>query len=728
MIGLTRGTAERIKRIIDRSPGNVQDVSKGRWRGHRPFLVKCTSSTAADTSGVGAQCYPGVIVELDPAATTHDTLGTVWLTLIGDDAEPIQPVSGVVYSCLMAGKVEAATDDTRPRAFAASGTTSDSANCSSWLSLPECATLTIVAADGSCGCIDLTQTASMTRESGALVSDDRLYGCPPGIVTEDCPDDGGPSKFNLVVAGFTGASVGYNGNWTLTYTTTPSARWTQTRDGVTWYVSGSAGSNWNLYGDDGSSSPTYEDVSVASCCEEITLTLDDGGSSTDPPATLTITPATACGNGPAYTPRIDIIYGDCGQCFRMRWVPVAGSGARTITFREVGCGSSNGSPYIEFASADELLCKDDATECGDNRLLVRVTCDQCSVCDCETGIAWDGAGYYCVDNVGCLLLSEDPGETYKLCMGPFDTQSECEDYVLVNCTSCDGGSALVPKSMCVSIALDTGTDCICVDGLEFVITWVDGVWINTAWLGNDIAPDNSLYDTGCEVTGFEPNTWLFNLTGAYIHTDPCVIKFEAIIGRTLTGGGTANVGSLTGQSGSDGMCDLADGTPVTFTASTSGVSGFCGDNPTYTVTITPSTDNCEPSPVQPTYNCVNGTCIEVFDGSGKSLAECEDECGIAGDCSQDDCCIEGGDGAVLNIPDGTYAGNYFSVWNANVSSWLAYFTVPGLGTVSVYIYTTTSGCSYEIGVDTDEGTTTCNPLLATFAGTDFGATGDVTVS
>lgn len=118
MMGLRPSTAERIRRILDRSPGSEQTYGTGRWKGLRPTLVRCTSATAADTSGVGAQCYPGIIVDLEPTGTSQDDLddGAVWLTVYGNDMVPQVPEDDGIYLCVLLGDVEADTGDTRPRA------------------------------------------------------------------------------------------------------------------------------------------------------------------------------------------------------------------------------------------------------------------------------------------------------------------------------------------------------------------------------------------------------------------------------------------------------------------------------------------------------------------------------------------------------------------------------------------------------------------------------------
>lgn len=379
---LTNRTADLIRqRVLDRSPGDADHTRTKDTLGRRPVFVRCTSATAADTSGVGAQCYPGIIVDPKASATTQETGGTVWLTLLGSGGLPKKPKSGVVYECLLTGDVEAVTDDTRARAFAVMGAAATGADCSTFQGLIRygtCATLSITEVVGACACIDADQVAYLTydNDEDALVSDDPIYGCPPGVLAGICDggvgNDGAPLKWNIVVAGFGAPNTSFNQSYTLTHTT--GNVWSGTKNGVT--VTATRGiAGWTMSISDGGSITVTYDSAMAHCCDTITFDLDDGDGTTTPPATLDMDIATACGNGPAYTPRLERVAGDCGPCLKFSLAPTAGSGSRSIVFERMGCGEdADGSPYAEFASDDPLLCTDNWTTCSDNRVVVRLTC------------------------------------------------------------------------------------------------------------------------------------------------------------------------------------------------------------------------------------------------------------------------------------------------------------------------------------------------------------------
>lgn len=116
---LSKHTGAQLKQVIaHRGGGGGDKRPAGTGSGNRDSVfVRCTSATAADTSGVGAQCYPGIIVDPQSDQTSQPTLGTVWLTVLTTGSSVGVPVNNQVYECLLTGRVEAAAGDVRPRAF-----------------------------------------------------------------------------------------------------------------------------------------------------------------------------------------------------------------------------------------------------------------------------------------------------------------------------------------------------------------------------------------------------------------------------------------------------------------------------------------------------------------------------------------------------------------------------------------------------------------------------------
>lgn len=108
-------TAQKLKLLLG-DQGAGDPPRKNRPDSRRPALVRCTSASAASGGGVGAQCYPGVIL-LDEADATAETDGAAcWLTLWKTDGTTATPTSGQVYPTILAGHLTVGTDE-RQRAF-----------------------------------------------------------------------------------------------------------------------------------------------------------------------------------------------------------------------------------------------------------------------------------------------------------------------------------------------------------------------------------------------------------------------------------------------------------------------------------------------------------------------------------------------------------------------------------------------------------------------------------
>jgi hypothetical protein len=113
-------TADAIRELLRRGPSPEPRRPRGVETGRAPLLVKCTSATAASGSGVGAQCYPAVVLDPDSSVVvaSQPTLGEVWLTVIDSSGSVVVPTSGGWYHGLMAGTFDDDGDE-RPRVFAA---------------------------------------------------------------------------------------------------------------------------------------------------------------------------------------------------------------------------------------------------------------------------------------------------------------------------------------------------------------------------------------------------------------------------------------------------------------------------------------------------------------------------------------------------------------------------------------------------------------------------------
>ena len=117
---LNGATAEQVRALIrkgERSgePRPQRKTPTGRFR----VLAKCTSTTAASGSGIGAECYPAVIVSTDPGELVADqpTYASVWLTVVQGGAA-ITPTDGAWYECELAGTFDPGSDP-RVRTFCA---------------------------------------------------------------------------------------------------------------------------------------------------------------------------------------------------------------------------------------------------------------------------------------------------------------------------------------------------------------------------------------------------------------------------------------------------------------------------------------------------------------------------------------------------------------------------------------------------------------------------------
>jgi hypothetical protein len=786
MIWLTPYTAEQIRqRLRDRSPGSAGHSLRGELRGRSPIIVRCTSATAASGSGVGAQCYPGVIVDPKAGDTTQDELGTVWLTVRGVGVESVQPTEDATYLCLLAGN-EDIGGDIRPRAFSsASDGEAASSSCSSFLKAGMCATLTTAATEGSCSCVP-SQTAALEWDTAlpGLTSETLLYGCPPGVVTEGCPGEGGPKKFNLIVAGFTGDFTGFNQNYTSTHTT--GETWTVEKNGITVTVTADGDGDWTATLSDGETTVTYEATGVIGCCDEIEFSLTDDDDAEGAPATLTLTPATACGKGPAYRVIVDTCKDACGiRRARMRWVPVAGSGARTITFDGGVCGEADGGKYIEFATDDPLLCSGtDAGGCSDNRLVVRVTCEEC---------VWTEEGYYCYLHFGvqsCAYFAQPPAinEPYTVLLsGPYETSEECT--CLTDFSCCD---TPMPASYCISVSGMASVDpsfgfldgsyyfgpnaaknnVVDGDGLmnhTFAMIVCSGsvfeLWIMT---GNPLIAlkrialpaefcENTTwplaFDSGDGVTGtITTDLSCLGVTSCLL----CFLNQSATL--ELSGGtGTQSANASIGA-GFVGFAFPPVGWNLVYTGSgwsfTGGVGG--GDtwdlqsesrsgstvtvvfyNPlsltTATLTVSIADDSqcgsCA-SDGNTTYNCVNGTVIPVYDGSGQyaTLAAAQSACIGDDDGGGSESFCDGELDAHPNLevvialgpwpfPSDDDVGTYSAVWNAGTSRWEFVGSVSGVtyqlwGTVGPPVQ-----FRYNMVTSGEPGgsvTPTCGPFSATF--------------
>ncbi len=119
----TRDTAKKILALLAKSgDGNIGKQRPARRGGgdRVPVLVLCDSVTPADESGVGAQCYPASIIDVNSLLDSQTLTGTVWLTVLGESGEPVVPTVDTPYLGLYAGAVTPGdSDSTRLRVFAA---------------------------------------------------------------------------------------------------------------------------------------------------------------------------------------------------------------------------------------------------------------------------------------------------------------------------------------------------------------------------------------------------------------------------------------------------------------------------------------------------------------------------------------------------------------------------------------------------------------------------------
>ena len=290
--------------------------------------------------------------------------------------------------------------------------------CNRWLRVPKCGTLSITEILGACGCVPTPQTAALTRNSaGALTSTDLIYGCPPGVTTATfCAGGSAPRRYSFSLAGLTGDCSVMNGGWTIAYTT--GNTWVGTKGGYTATLTFSAsGSDGTLTFTDATDTEVLVyTIENANCCSTITTFERDTWTCDDPPASVTLTPATACGAGASYTPIFD--HDTTGNIrrprFRLR--PTAGSGAADILFGDGVCGiDGNGKPYIEFSTSDAKFCTGDAEACGDHKVTFRITCTACANVD------YTGPGWYCTGLGTCQQFTSDPGDGVELVDGPFAT-------------------------------------------------------------------------------------------------------------------------------------------------------------------------------------------------------------------------------------------------------------------------------------------------------------------
>lgn len=114
------GTMRKLQRVI----GDADSPEPGKNApriGRQTVLVKATSTTPAANTTLGNQCYPAELLNpLSSSDGTPDVLSSVWLTVLGEDATPVEPVANQTYLGLMAGSLEIA-NVTRPRVFAIEG-------------------------------------------------------------------------------------------------------------------------------------------------------------------------------------------------------------------------------------------------------------------------------------------------------------------------------------------------------------------------------------------------------------------------------------------------------------------------------------------------------------------------------------------------------------------------------------------------------------------------------
>lgn len=113
---LSTQTGQRLLRKLDEMPDF--SVPRGDHALQPTVMVRCTSTTAAGGSGVAAQCFPAVILNLESdadALPTSPELGDVWLTVLGSTGS-VTPELGKPYTGILSGDFEVGANK-RPRVF-----------------------------------------------------------------------------------------------------------------------------------------------------------------------------------------------------------------------------------------------------------------------------------------------------------------------------------------------------------------------------------------------------------------------------------------------------------------------------------------------------------------------------------------------------------------------------------------------------------------------------------
>lgn len=382
---LTASAADlaKLRRAIDAVPRLEQLIAAVNSKANKAFPSVWVKPTAAPSSGV----HDGVFIEWNNTTLAWDSTG---ITCKIRERANGRLVVGKPYLGRTVGK----TTDRVPIIQVVSSSGETSSDCSDVLGLiraGKCLRMTIAGTPtGACADIDTSQTADLRYDDDeeAMISEDLLYGVSPGVLTTICDggmSTGAPNKWNIVVAGFGSPNENFNQSYTITHST--GETWTATKGGVA-VTAVRLLAGWSLTLADGTYTVTYT-TAVAYCCQTIAFGLDDDDGTTTAPAALSMTIATACGNGPSYTPRLERVSGDCGLCLKFTWVPTAGSGSRVVPWKQVGCGEdADGQPYVEFATDDPLICTgEDGAACTGNKVVVRITCRPCVVSLCGSEIA-----------------------------------------------------------------------------------------------------------------------------------------------------------------------------------------------------------------------------------------------------------------------------------------------------------------------------------------------------
>jgi hypothetical protein len=167
---LSTRTEARLQRKLDEVEGIENGFADDTFQ--QTTIVRCTSAAAAAGSGVGAQCYPAIMLDPLPNSTTlptSPTLATVWLTLLGPSG-PIAPVSGTSYMVVVSGELTIG-GVTRPRCFGVPG----------GLDLSSTACVRVVTWI-ACETGGLVQTFKWIRVPSSWVSDTAGEGCPTASV------------------------------------------------------------------------------------------------------------------------------------------------------------------------------------------------------------------------------------------------------------------------------------------------------------------------------------------------------------------------------------------------------------------------------------------------------------------------------------------------------------------------------------------------------------------